>query len=902
MASIQEKKTFPDPSIVVTNRTAIDSLGNIGSLYDGYRDCLLGRLNVKNAETLYHSTEEVRCNIIHTNNNQTQNLLQLLSIDEQLRLSILLELTPKKSIAQIIDYLPATKGFTRLFYYSYVHQTQKLPDNIEDVREFIKSSTNETKATHIITRVDSGIDFVIILELPYERETTDAIDRVLQRIRTILLNDKEISTLTSEEEKHLESIVHTKIYTNVHDLYRVNTLRDVCCYIEQNKKSDVHHPVSYSLRSIKWLNPYYTGESAIFISLPTSLINDIEEHILQLRNDIKQLEASIYKNVPQLLCGYLKERQSKLQKQWSDIDNKYKSEIQRLSKLITDIRSGRTVIPTFEQICKNNEQVSITKSIHDLTEHLHELQLKGELITSLNEQKFHYYNVTDYNIDHADNAKSIERKLVSNEQEDRVLCSDDALNKTKSKQLRDLRRNMVEDLNKNSGLRLIYADFSYCSYELEYMMRLPSSAYDMENNKSLLPKKPPSSKEIQHSTFSSTETKTSHPLPKETQITTSASPKVRFIDVPPTNIETNASLLAESKTFLPVINEKRISDSAGKKPPAVSAPEKVQTMDASSTTTQAKPQPSFPLLTEIPIPVLAPIKQQTHTSPLKEIQNHQPSKLKPLPANDVINILLLGETGVGKSTFINAFANYLTFNTMQQAEQGRPVVLIPVSFLITVGNNFDEYIVKFGDVDGSNNEDFEHPGQSVTQHCRSYVFNVDYNHGKKVCIIDTPGFGDTRGIDQDDYNMTHILEYIRDLSHLDAVCFLLKPNESRLNIFFRSCFIQLFSLLGPNIADNILFCFTNSRSTFYTPGNTAPLLKKMLTSLSKNDIPFKQANTFCFDNESFRYLVALRNKIPFSVHDKQEYEMSWTKSVTEANRLLDYIRIHLRAYRISNKR
>ncbi|CAF4027449.1 unnamed protein product [Rotaria sordida] len=137
--------------------------------------------------------------------------------------------------------------------------------------------------------------------------------------------------------------------------------------------------------------------------------------------------------------------------------------------------------------------------------------------------------------------------------------------------------------------------------------------------------------------------------------------------------------------------------------------------------------------------------------------------------------------------------------------------------------------------------------------------------------------------------MEHILEYVNNLTHLNAICFLLKPNESKLNIYYRLCITQLFSVLDRNNVKNIIFCFTNSRSTFYTPGDTAPLLKKMLNSLSIGNVSFKKENTFCFDSESFRYLVALKNEIQFSDLDKEEYVMSWIKSVTDSNRLIQYI-------------
>ena len=303
-----------------------------------------------------------------------------------------------------------------------------------------------------------------------------------------------------------------------------------------------------------------------------------------------------------------------------------------------------------------------------------------------------------------------------------------------------------------------------------------------------------------------------------------------------------------------------------------------------------------------------PINSQSSIRSHTVVQNSESRTVKPdnfrrlLPNDEFINILLLGETGVGKSTFINAFANYLTFNSLQQAQSNKPTVIIPVSFLITVGDHFEECTVKFGDIDNSYNEDFNHPGESVTQHCKSYIFHLNRINGKKIRIIDTPGFGDTRGLEQDDRNMQHILEYINNLTHLNAICFLLKPNTSRLNIFFRSCFNQLFTLLDPNAGKNIIFCFTNARSTFFTPGNTGPLLKTMLASLSMNDIPFQKENTFCFDSESFRFLVASQNNILFNNEDKNEYDKSWSASVKESNRLIDYITTKLPVYVIENGR
>ena len=871
----------------VINRAAIDSSGSLGSLYDGHRDLILGTLNVNRKENMIEKVKSRKCFVITGKEHLQKNILKEIGVENELRVSLLSNLTEKKGIAAIHDYPLPINEYTRIFHYYHCDREEKLSEYPAKKNQSLQQlSKDQTVATHIITGISIGIAVIIVLQPPADNKGLASLDNVLNRMCTSLLTDDNTLKLDSTEESLLKNIADTKVYSNTSDLRNIAKFYDICKHIKLKQNNPASSPISYVLQPIKSLYPTYSGQGVTFISLPESIIDKIEEYVLQTGHYITKLKILVTDELPKLLNGHLKEQLFLLKVNWSNTQKKYNNEVEHLSKLMIDVRRGRISPKTFDQTLSTTQKVISGAMIRGLAGNLNELKEKGHFISDLERQQFRYLNVADHDIDRTDNEKTIERKLITNDQQDRVLCSNDSLNSSKPVELYQLRQEVTKERTNNSDLRLTYADFSYSSYELKHMITLPSNKHTNVPNY----QKPIaiiSSSELQATVSSSTKVPAN--ILNDERLSS--------------NMPTNTSRHSITQLNIPFITEVQIPDSKPPKkytspqvPSDVSNFSPLSNKVANDATSQAKTKKYIPASRTTYSSVTTLRKPETLLSTEFQVSDSSlEKKYFPIAStlslldNETINIVLIGETGVGKSTFINALANYLTFHTLEEARTTQPVVLIPVSFLITTGDDFQEHIIKFGEVDDSNNEDFDHPGQSVTQHCKSYLFHLKNNHGKKLRIIDTPGFGDTRGIQQDDQNIQHILQYINNLSHLNAICFLLKPNESRLNIFFRSCFTQLFSFLNQKALKNIIFCFTNSRSTFYTPGNTAPLLKKMISSLSIGDVPFNKENTFCFDNEAFRYLVALQNGIKFTYLDEEEYLKSWTKSMTESRRLADYI-------------
>ncbi|XP_063814161.1 uncharacterized protein LOC135054769 [Pseudophryne corroboree] len=167
-------------------------------------------------------------------------------------------------------------------------------------------------------------------------------------------------------------------------------------------------------------------------------------------------------------------------------------------------------------------------------------------------------------------------------------------------------------------------------------------------------------------------------------------------------------------------------------------------------------------------------------------------------------ILLVGATGSGKTTLINGMANYI----------------LGVEWK-------DDFRFKLvHEVTGKSQ------AHSQTSLVTAYKMNHEsgYQIPYSLTVIDTPGFGDTRGIEQDKKVTEDIHAFFtadNGIDQIDAVCFVVQASLARLTHTQKYIFNTVFSIFGKDIRDNILILIN------FSDGAKPPVLE----AIKDADIP-----------------------------------------------------------------
>lgn len=240
------------------------------------------------------------------------------------------------------------------------------------------------------------------------------------------------------------------------------------------------------------------------------------------------------------------------------------------------------------------------------------------------------------------------------------------------------------------------------------------------------------------------------------------------------------------------------------------------------------------------------------------------------------NILLLGQTGAGKSMFINSFCNYVRFNDLREALKAPRIdYCIPTTFP-WYDTDDNPLIISVGPEQDDN--ECQTIGQSGTKCIQSYIFEFE---NIAVRLIDTPGFGDTSGKEQDEKTCENLISFLsnrNDVQELHSIVFIAKPQENRFTVFFEYCINQIFSKLHKDAAQNVIFVFTHAKGTQYKPGPTRLLLEKAVDKMS-NKIPVTKENIFCVENDCIQYLfTSFFGGLTLNSEDMECYLSPWKRS------------------------
>ncbi|XP_076121929.1 uncharacterized protein LOC143102313 [Alosa pseudoharengus] len=148
-------------------------------------------------------------------------------------------------------------------------------------------------------------------------------------------------------------------------------------------------------------------------------------------------------------------------------------------------------------------------------------------------------------------------------------------------------------------------------------------------------------------------------------------------------------------------------------------------------------------------------------------------------------ILLLGSTGAGKTTLVNVMINYIL--GVKWEDQYRYKLIHEVTNR-TQAESQTSVVTSY--------ELYNQPG-----------FQIPYS----LTIIDTPGFGDTRGMAQDKLITEQVKRFLCSplgVEHIDAVCFVVQASLARLSANQKYIFDSILSIFGKDVGENIMVLVT----------------------------------------------------------------------------------------------
>ena len=190
---------------------------------------------------------------------------------------------------------------------------------------------------------------------------------------------------------------------------------------------------------------------------------------------------------------------------------------------------------------------------------------------------------------------------------------------------------------------------------------------------------------------------------------------------------------------------------------------------------------------------------------------------------------MVGMTGAGKSLMLNNMVNYVYGVSFKDDFRFK---------LILEEDELSERQTT-GDTSTSAAHSMTRWVSSYTLHCKEGI-RVPFT----LVLIDTPGFGDTRGINFDESIGTNLKEFfsnkVHPISEMSSIGMVIQSSQSRLTAEQMYVFNSVLNIFGKDVTENICLFFT------FADAQPPPALK----TVEEENIPFPENGVFKFNNSA----------------------------------------------------
>ena len=160
---------------------------------------------------------------------------------------------------------------------------------------------------------------------------------------------------------------------------------------------------------------------------------------------------------------------------------------------------------------------------------------------------------------------------------------------------------------------------------------------------------------------------------------------------------------------------------------------------------------------------------------------------RPERSHAAFKMLVIGETGSGKTSFLNLLCNCNVIEAM----------------------GFDEGLTSFRRFNDIKLENAK-ASQMESKTSDAKLYNVKLTD-LEVGFIDTPGFGDSRGIEEDEQHSRKIVRLLEsETYYVNCICLVINGRTPRMSATLQYVLTEVTAILPKVVLNNVIVVFTNS--------------------------------------------------------------------------------------------